>query len=107
MRTYSAKPADVKRAWHLIDAEGLVLDASQMLLFFELDEFDARHWCVVTVTWAKLQDSKIAAVALCVSRCNNIDKFVCHFFVAQVTLNLTNAMNSHWASALRFLCLCN
>ena len=25
MRTYSAKPADVKRAWHLIDAEGLVL----------------------------------------------------------------------------------
>jgi large subunit ribosomal protein L13 len=25
MRTYSAKPADIVRAWHLIDAEGLVL----------------------------------------------------------------------------------
>ena len=25
MRTYSAKPTDVQRAWHIIDAEGLVL----------------------------------------------------------------------------------
>jgi len=25
MRTYSAKPTEVKRAWHVIDAEGLVL----------------------------------------------------------------------------------
>ncbi len=25
MRTYSPKPADIKRAWHVVDAEGLVL----------------------------------------------------------------------------------
>ena len=25
MRTYSAKPADVQRTWHVIDAEDLVL----------------------------------------------------------------------------------
>lgn len=25
MRTYTPKPADVQRAWHLVDAEGLVL----------------------------------------------------------------------------------
>ena len=25
MRTYTAKPSDVKRTWHVIDAEGLVL----------------------------------------------------------------------------------
>ena len=25
MRTFSAKPSDVQRAWHVIDAEGLVL----------------------------------------------------------------------------------
>ena len=25
MRTYSPKPADIRRAWHVVDAEGLVL----------------------------------------------------------------------------------
>ncbi|MFM7899905.1 MAG: 50S ribosomal protein L13, partial [Actinomycetota bacterium] len=25
MRTYSAKPTEVQRAWHVIDADGLVL----------------------------------------------------------------------------------
>ena len=25
MRTYSPKPADITRAWHIVDADGLVL----------------------------------------------------------------------------------
>ena len=55
------------------------------------------------MAWTKLQNAKVSTVALQVPWGDNIDKFVSHFFVAQVALNLTNAVNSHRAGALRFL----
>jgi len=61
MRTYSAKPTEVQRAWHVIDADGLVL--GRMCTEKSLDTGD--HVIVinaakVVLTSGKADDKKVA-----------------------------------------------
>lgn len=54
-----------------------------------------------------LEDSNVATVALGVPRRNHVDQLIRHFFVIQITLDLSNSVNSQWTGVLCLLCLGN
>ncbi len=59
------------------------------------------------MAWTDLKNANVTAVAFDVPWRDHIDQLVRHFLVVEVTLNLTNAVNSHQPGVLGLLCLGN
>src|SRR4051794_35633590 len=67
------------------------------------DELDARHRGVVALARAELEDPQVTTVAVFVARGDLVDQLVGHLLVAEVALDLTNAVDAHRAFVLRLL----
>lgn len=55
------------------------------------------------MAWTDLEDSNVATVAFDVPRRNDVDQLICHLFVIQITLDLSNSMNAHRTGVLCLL----